>query len=212
MRFGTFSAAPTASCATRSSELDSRGAEGLILDLRGNGGGLLDEAVLSASIFLEEGSIVSTAQPHQGEHDYDAIGDAIDRKPIVVLVNRDTASAAEILTAALKENDLATVVGTRSYGKGVFQEVMTARAGGALDLTVGQYFTADGDLDPRHRGQARRARQGRPEHQQDEALDRAPRRSPDSSSSEPAQASGVRRPSPRGGSSVVEPLFERGPR
>ena len=71
-------------------------------------------------------------------------GDAIDPRPTVVLVNRDTASAAEILTAALQQNDLATVVGTRTYGKGVFQEVMQLPAGGALDLTIGQYLTADG--------------------------------------------------------------------
>ena len=63
---------------------------------------------------------------------------------MVVLVNRDTASAAEILTAALKENDLATVVGTRTYGKGTFQEVIHLPAGGALDLTIGEYLTADG--------------------------------------------------------------------
>ncbi len=100
--------------------------------------------MLSASIFVEDGNIVSTRSRTEGEHDYQAVGDAIEPKPTVVLVNRDTASAAEILTAALKENDLATVVGTRTYGKGVFQEVMDLPAGGALDLTIGQYLTADG--------------------------------------------------------------------
>ncbi len=121
-----------------------RGAEGLVLDMRGNGGGLLNEAVLSASIFVEDGNIVSTRSRTQGDQDYEAVGDAIDPRPTVVLVNRDTASAAEILTAALQQNDLATVVGTRTYGKGVFQEVMQLPAGGALDLTIGQYLTADG--------------------------------------------------------------------
>ena len=61
-----------------------------------------------------------------------------------MLVNRNTASASEIVTAALKENDLATIVGTRTYGKGVFQEVIPLDAGGALDLTVGEYLTSDG--------------------------------------------------------------------
>ena len=79
-----------------------------------------------------------------GEQDYSAVGDAIEPRPTVVLVNRDTASAAEILTAALKENDLATVVGTRTYGKGTFQQVLHLPAGGALDLTEGEYLTADG--------------------------------------------------------------------
>jgi carboxyl-terminal processing protease len=142
--FSTFSEGAHGELRDEIERLYRRGAEGLILDLRGNGGGLLNEAVLSASIFVEEGNIVSTRSRTEGEHDYQAVGDAIEPKPTVVLVNRDTASAAEILTAALKENDLATVVGTRTYGKGVFQEVMDLPAGGALDLTIGQYLTADG--------------------------------------------------------------------
>ncbi len=121
-----------------------RGAEGLVLDMRGNGGGLLNEAVLCTSIFLEDGTVVSTQSRTQGDQQFDAVGNAIDPRPTVVLVNRDTASAAEILTAALQQNDLATVVGTRTYGKGVFQEVLHLPAGGALDLTIGQYLTSDG--------------------------------------------------------------------
>ena len=142
--FSTFSEGAHGELRDEIERLYRQGAEGLILDLRGNGGGLLNEAVLSASIFVEDGNIVSTRSRTEGERDYQAIGDAIEPKPTVVLVNRDTASAAEILTAALKENDLATVVGTRTYGKGVFQEVMDLPAGGALDLTIGQYLTADG--------------------------------------------------------------------
>ena len=100
--------------------------------------------MLSASVFVEDGNIVSTRSRTDGDRDYEAIGDALDPRPTVVLVNRDTASAAEILTAALQQNDLAEVVGTRTYGKGTFQEVMDLPAGGALDLTVGEYLTADG--------------------------------------------------------------------
>lgn len=121
-----------------------RGAEGLVLDLRGNGGGLLNEAILSSSIFVEDGTIASTESRTRGERSYEAVGDAIELRPTVVLVNRDTASAAEILTAALKVNELAEVVGTRTFGKGTFQEVIELGDGGALDLTVGQYLTADG--------------------------------------------------------------------
>ena len=61
-----------------------------------------------------------------------------------MLINRDTASAAEILASALDDHGLATIVGTRSFGKGTFQELIELSAGGALDLTVGEYFTADG--------------------------------------------------------------------
>lgn len=142
--FSTFSEGAHGELRDEIERLYRRGAEGLILDLRGNGGGLLNEAVLSASIFLESGNVVSTQSRTEGDRDYPAIGDAIEPKPTVVLVNRDTASAAEILAAALEENDLATIVGTRTYGKGTFQEVMDLPAGGALDLTIGQYLTADG--------------------------------------------------------------------
>jgi carboxyl-terminal processing protease len=142
--FHTFSEGAHGELRDEIERLDRRGAEGLVLDLRGNGGGLLNEAVLSASIFLEDGNVVSTRSRTQGDKDYPATGDAIEPRPAVVLVNRDTASAAEILAAALQQNDLAEIVGTRTYGKGTFQEVMDLPAGGALDLTIGEYLTADG--------------------------------------------------------------------
>jgi carboxyl-terminal processing protease len=122
-----------------------RGAEGIVLDLRGNGGGLLQEAVLSASVFLPEGeTIVSTESRTQGEQTYDSVGGNLPRQPMVVLINRDTASAAEILAAALADQLDATLVGARSFGKGVFQQVIDLSNGGALDLTIGEYFTPDG--------------------------------------------------------------------
>jgi len=122
-----------------------RGAEGLVLDLRDNGGGLLNEAVLSASVFLSKGElVVSTDSRTMGHRDYEATGDPLPQHPTVVLINRDTASAAEILASALGDHRLATIVGSRSFGKGTFQEVIHLAAGGALDLTVGEYFTADG--------------------------------------------------------------------
>jgi carboxyl-terminal processing protease len=144
VRFATFSEGAHGELREEIERLYRRGAEGLVLDMRGNGGGLLNEAVLSASIFVEDGNVVSTRSRSQGDRDYEAVGDAIQERPTVVLVDRDTASAAEILTAALQEYDLGTVVGTRTYGKGTFQEVIRLGAGGALDLTVGQYLTADG--------------------------------------------------------------------
>lgn len=125
--------------------LDEAGAEGLVLDLRGNGGGLLEEAVLTSSLFVEDGVIVSTEGRASPEQTFDAVGDALPERPMVVLINGDTASASEILTAALSDAGLATIVGEKSFGKGTFQEVIELENGGALDLTVGEYLTRDGD-------------------------------------------------------------------
>ena len=126
-------------------KLDRRGAEGLVFDLRGNGGGLVDEAVLVQSIFQKEGPVLTIEGRTRDKQTFDVTGEPLeDIGPIAVLVDGNTASASEIVTAALKENDLATVIGTRTYGKGVFQEVIPLEAGGALDLTVGEYLTADG--------------------------------------------------------------------
>jgi carboxyl-terminal processing protease len=127
-------------------KLQAEGAEGLVLDLRENGGGLLDEAVLNASIFLPEGEVVvSTDSRTQGHAVYKTKGDNLPPLPIVVLIDRNTASAAEILTAALADDAGATTVGTRSYGKGVFQQEIGLSNGGALKLTVGEYFTPKGE-------------------------------------------------------------------
>ena len=78
-----------------------------MLDLRGNGGGLLNEAVLSAGTFVEDGVVVSTSARASGDQDFEAAGEALDPRPMVVLINRDTASAAEILAAALQDYGLA---------------------------------------------------------------------------------------------------------
>jgi len=120
-------------------------AQALILDLRENGGGLLNEAVNVASIFIPDGTIVSTAGRSQPRQVYLSDGNAIAPKiPMVVLVDRDTASSAEIVTGALKDRGRAEVVGTHTYGKGVFQEIEPLSNGGALDITVGEYFTPNG--------------------------------------------------------------------
>jgi carboxyl-terminal processing protease len=125
-------------------KLYSKGSEGIVLDLRGNGGGLLTEAVLVSSIFVPDGPIVSTEGRTQRTRTLEATGDALPRHPMVVLINGDTASASEIVTAALEEAGLATVAGTTSFGKGTFQEVVPLSNGGALDLTVGEYLTRNG--------------------------------------------------------------------
>jgi carboxyl-terminal processing protease len=122
-----------------------QGAKGIVLDLRGNGGGLVEEARLVASIFLPEGPVVSTRGRAQPRRTLMAAGGAIAKGvPVVVLVDQGTASASEIVAGALQDRGRATVVGTNTFGKGVFQEVTTLPNGGALDITVGQYFTPKG--------------------------------------------------------------------
>jgi carboxyl-terminal processing protease len=122
-----------------------QGARGLVLDLRENPGGLLNEAVNVASIFIPDGTIVSTAGRAVPRQVYVAKGGAISTSiPMVVLVDHGTASAAEIVTGALQDRGRAKVVGTHTYGKGVFQEIEPLPNGGALDFTVGEYFTPNG--------------------------------------------------------------------
>jgi carboxyl-terminal processing protease len=122
-----------------------QGADGIVLDLRDNGGGLLNEAVLVSSIFIPEGKIVSTKGRSRPERIYEATGGAIPGSvPVAVLVNRQSASASEIVTGALQDRKRATVVGTRTFGKGVFQEIEQLSNGGALDITVGEYFLPSG--------------------------------------------------------------------
>ncbi len=127
-------------------ELQQEHARGLVLDLRSNPGGLVEEAQLTASIFLPRGAVVVTTRGRvQPTQVLRAEGGAIPASiPMVVLVDRNTASAAEILTGALQDNHRATVVGTHTFGKGVFQEEQSLANGGALDITVGEYFTPNG--------------------------------------------------------------------
>ena len=120
------------------------GAEGFVLDMRANGGGLLDEAVLVSSAFVPKGVIVTTKGRKRPKRVFTATGEVATRKPIVVLVDRGTASASEIVTAALNERLGAPVVGRRTFGKGVFGQIFELSNGGALDLVVGNYYTPTG--------------------------------------------------------------------
>jgi carboxyl-terminal processing protease len=122
-----------------------RGAKAIVLDLRDNGGGLVREAQLIASLFIRHGVIVTTRGRSQPTQTLDATGDALaPTQPMAVLVNGDTASAAEITAGALQVDHRAIVVGTRTYGKGVFQEVRELSNGGAIAITVGEYFLPNG--------------------------------------------------------------------
>jgi carboxyl-terminal processing protease len=125
--------------------LVERGARGLLLDLRDNPGGLLPQAVQTASIFLEDGVVVSTRSRRAEPRVYEAAGTAaFAGLPVVVLVNRGTASAAEIVAAALGENGRAAVMGERTYGKASVQTVRLLSNGDALQLTTATYLTPRG--------------------------------------------------------------------
>jgi carboxyl-terminal processing protease len=122
-----------------------RGAEGILLDMRGNPGGRLSEAILVSSIFIEDGTIVSVRGRARTERTHEAEGDAISEDiPVVVLVNGGSASASEIVTGALRDRERATVVGTRTFGKGLVQELIPLSNGGVLDLTVANYYLPGG--------------------------------------------------------------------
>jgi carboxyl-terminal processing protease len=126
-------------------EVTDRGADGLVLDLRGNGGGLLSEAVLVASVFVEDGEIVSVRGRTRPERTEEAQGDAIDEDiPVVVLVDGGSASASEILAGALRDRGRATLVGANTFGKGLVQEVEPLSNGGYLDLTTANYYLPSG--------------------------------------------------------------------
>ncbi len=123
----------------------ARGAKGFVLDLRENGGGLITQAQGVASQFLDGGVIVTTKGRAVSPDTLKATGDpTVPTQPLAVLVDRNTASASEIVTGALQDRDRATVVGTRTYGKGVFQTVLGLSNGGSLKITEGQYFTPKG--------------------------------------------------------------------
>ena len=141
----TFSSGAHGAVRSQVKKLLGEGAQGIVLDLRGNGGGLLDEGVDVASIFIEDGKIVSVRGRERREITHTATGDAIDPKiPVVVLVDGGSASASEIVTGALRDRHRATVVGTNTFGKGLVQEVEPLSNGGYLDLTVANYYLPGG--------------------------------------------------------------------
>jgi carboxyl-terminal processing protease len=145
VRLLSFSEGAHALLANALKKMEKEGAEGIALDLRHNPGGLLDEAVLCASLFLpEDETVVITKSRTQGESVHKTEAGRGTELPVVVLIDGGSASAAEILAAALADDAGATTVGTRSYGKGLFQEEQALSNGGALKLSVGAFFTPKG--------------------------------------------------------------------
>jgi carboxyl-terminal processing protease len=151
-----------------------RGLDGVVLDLRDNPGGLLTEAVRTSSFFLRGGPVVTLIGAHRPRQTL--VADApelVPRLPVVVLVNHGTASAAEVVAAALRDHERAVVVGSRTFGKAVVQSVTPLSNGGALALTIARYLTPAGFDISRH-GIAPSVRAAdRPSTRPDEALQSA---------------------------------------
>ncbi len=120
--------------------------KGLVLDLRNNPGGLLDQAIAVSDAFLEQGEIVSTRErnPNNTQRFSAKAGDMINGLPMVVLINQGSASASEIVAGALKDHRRAVVMGTKSFGKGSVQTVIPLKEHGAMRLTTSRYYTPSG--------------------------------------------------------------------
>lgn len=116
----------------------------LMIDLRNNPGGLLSAAVETADLFLEQGLIVTTKSRAEGNQNFRASTGNTIKTPVSILINKKSASAAEVFTAALQQHQRARVIGEKSYGKGVVQKVLSLGNGDAVSLTVADYYTPDG--------------------------------------------------------------------
>ena len=131
---------------TLTQEIGSDKVKGFVLDLRNNPGGLLDQAIAVSDAFLERGEIVSTRGRNADETQrYNArAGDLTKGKPVVILVNGGSASASEIVAGALQDHKRATIIGSRSFGKGSVQTIIPLGSNGAVRLTTARYYTPSG--------------------------------------------------------------------
>lgn len=128
--------------------LHERGMHSLVLDLRGNPGGFLDQAIHVAEVFLPSGQLILTQKGRNGYRDnvYESRNPSPDLTPLVILVNGNTASASEIVAGAMQDHDRALIVGTTSFGKGLVQSIIPLEYGAGLTLTSAKYYTPSGRL------------------------------------------------------------------
>ncbi len=124
--------------------LEKQQVQGYILDLRSDPGGLLDASLKITSMWLKQGTIVSLVSRNQIKDSYPVTGNSLTDKPLVILVNKGSASASEILAGALQDHRRATLVGTRTFGKGLVQAIQPLDDGSALKLTIAKYYTPKG--------------------------------------------------------------------
>ncbi len=141
IRLSQFNANATAEVAHAISRLENQGAEAYILDLRSNPGGLLQAGIDIARFWLDQGTIVYTVNRQGVIGSFEAMAQALTSDPLIVLVNQGTASASEILAGALKDNKRATIVGEKTFGKGLIQSLFDLSDGSGLAVTVAKYET-----------------------------------------------------------------------
>ena len=128
-------------------EMKRQGMDKLVLDLRGNGGGILQEAVKIVSLFVPKGSLIVTAKGNDSSHkqEYRTTAEPVDTElPLIVLVDSGSASSSEIVAGALQDLDRATIMGTRTYGKGLVQSIRTLPYNGKMKITTAKYYTPSG--------------------------------------------------------------------
>ncbi|MFN2531571.1 MAG: S41 family peptidase [Pyrinomonadaceae bacterium] len=127
-------------------KLHDKGMTSLVLDLRNNPGGFLDQAIHVAEIFLKNGQVVLTQKGRNGFREYKSHNSSPDPTPLVILINENTASASEIVAGAMQDHDRALIVGQTSFGKGLVQSIIPLEYGAGLTLTSAKYYTPSGRL------------------------------------------------------------------
>jgi carboxyl-terminal processing protease len=128
--------------------LEAKGMKSLVLDLRNNPGGFLDQAIHVAEVFLPSGQLILTQKGRNGYRDntFESKNNAPNSTPLVILINEQTASASEIVAGAMQDHDRALIVGQTSFGKGLVQSIIPLEYGAGLTLTSAKYFTPSGRL------------------------------------------------------------------
>ncbi len=141
IRLTQFNANAPTELAIAVSELEEKGADGYILDLRNNPGGLLQAGIEIARLWLDSGIVVYTVNRQGIQGNFESFGPALTQDPLVILVNQGTASASEILAGALQDNKRATLVGEKTFGKGLIQSLFELSDGSGLAVTIAKYET-----------------------------------------------------------------------
>ncbi len=141
IRLTQFNANAATELAHAIDELEEKGADGYILDLRNNPGGLLQAGIEVARLWLDSGIVVYTVNRRGIQGSFESFGPALTQDPLVILVNQGTASASEILAGALQDNKRATLVGEKTFGKGLIQSLFELSDGSGLAVTIAKYET-----------------------------------------------------------------------